>query len=57
MSKDSTTPVKNETKAEDKTAAVDNKQTKRKYFLPETEQVVEASDAKSAGKQAKKEEE
>lgn len=57
MSDKTTTPVKDETKAEPKAAAVDSKQTKRKFFLPATEQVVEASDAHSAGKQAKKEKE
>lgn len=57
MSEKDTTPVKNDTKAEPKATATNDKQTKRKYFLPETEQVVEASDADSAGKQAKKEKE
>lgn len=55
MVKANDTPV--ETKSDEKVATVESKQTNKKYFLPQTEQVVEATSAKAAGKKAKVEDE
>lgn len=51
MVKEQTTPTTDTKEVAEQAADVDN--SKRKYFLPQTEQVVEADSAREAAKQAK----